>query len=334
MFHRSDTPLETSWSPLLQNLGLDAQDVMRRAGLSQDLWTRGNTRISTRDHVKFWRALEQAVDAPALPLRLAEAIPTGSFSPPLFAALCSPNLTVAADRLASYKRLHAPVLLNLTETHEALRLSLRWSHTEGAVPESWAGAELAFLVRLARFATRECIVPTLVTAPQGLHPEAEYRDFFGVTPSLGSAYALEFHATDATRPFCATDETLWQGFEPVLRRRLGGLDHKASTRDRVRAILLEALPSGQSGMDLVARRLSTSKRTLQRKLAEEGTTYQRMLSETRAALARHYLGRTELSCTEISFLLGFEDPNSFFRAYHTWTGQTPVAHRQQLGPSG
>ena len=80
----------------------------------------------------------------------------------------------------------------------------------------------------------------------------------------------------------------------------------------------------------MATRLGTSGRTLQRRLQEEGTTFQGLLGEPRHALARHYLQTTTLSSAEISFLLGFEDPNSFFRALSAWTGETPERARESL----
>ncbi|MCA9645738.1 MAG: AraC family transcriptional regulator [Polyangiaceae bacterium] len=334
MSQPSDFPFESSWLPLLKDLGVNARDVMRRAGLPEDLLSRSGSRISTQDYFRFWRALERSVDDPAVALRLVETLTTEAFSPAMFAALCSPNLQVAVERLANYKRLIAPMQLELTETPDALRLVVRWLRNEDTVPESWAGAELAFLVRLARIGTREHLTPRRVTAPRRLEPESAYREFFGVGVSEAPEYALEFQTSDVKLPFLTANELMWQSFEPELRRRLAELDRSSGVSERVRDILLEALPSGQSGMDRVARRLAVSRRTLQRKLNEEGTTYQKLLSETREALARHYLARTDLSCTEISFLLGFEDPNSFFRAYHNWTGQTPVAHRQRLANTG
>ena len=98
---------------------------------------------------------------------------------------------------------------------------------------------------------------------------------------------------------------------------------------RVRAALLEALPSGQGDMDAVSRKLMMSRRTLQRHLDAEGLSFARLLRETRQALAQHYLGNTRLPAAEIAFLLGFEEPNSFYRAFRRWTGQTPDATRQQ-----
>jgi AraC-like DNA-binding protein len=90
------------------------------------------------------------------------------------------------------------------------------------------------------------------------------------------------------------------------------------------------LPSGESSVDAVCRRLGTSVRTLQRRLREEGDTFQAILNRTRESLARHYLKRPELTATEISFLLGYEDPSSFFRAFTSWTGTTPEQARGAL----
>jgi AraC-like DNA-binding protein len=95
----------------------------------------------------------------------------------------------------------------------------------------------------------------------------------------------------------------------------------------VRAALLELLPSGRTSLGDAAQRLAMSARTLQRRLGEDGTSFQAVLDETRRELALHYLQRTAISSGEISFLLGFSDPSSFFRAFHGWTGLTPERAR-------
>jgi len=74
-----------------------------------------------------------------------------------------------------------------------------------------------------------------------------------------------------------------------------------------------------------------STRTLQRRLSAEGTTFRRILNATRRALALHYISESDLSAGEISFLLGYEDTRSFYRAFHAWTDQTPqLARRGRL----
>ena len=60
----------------------------------------------------------------------------------------------------------------------------------------------------------------------------------------------------------------------------------------------------------------------------EGTSDQQLLQETHVALAQHYRQQTALPAMAISFLLGFEEPNSFYRAFRTWTGTMPDAVRQ------
>jgi AraC-like DNA-binding protein len=120
---------------------------------------------------------------------------------------------------------------------------------------------------------------------------------------------------------------MWKFFEPALRQRLPDLDKHASTVERLRSALLEALPAGELSMSGVCRKLGVSKRTLQRRLQEEGSSFQQTLDALRNSLAHHYLHNSSLSSTEISFLLGFEGPNSFVRAFQAWTGSTPQAVR-------
>lgn len=121
---------------------------------------------------------------------------------------------------------------------------------------------------------------------------------------------------------------MWAVFEPSLNQRLSALETQASMRERVRAVLLEALPAGSSSIDAVAQRLAVSKRSLQRQLADESVGFQEVLSEVRQSLAHHYLSRTNISAGEISWLLGFQESNSFIRAFRSWTGTTPAAYRQ------
>ena len=134
-------------------------------------------------------------------------------------------------------------------------------------------------------------------------------------------------AIDAARPFLTANESMWKFFEPELRRRLGLLTGAATTAERARGALLELLPAGECSMHAVANKLGTSTRTLQRRLTEEQKSFQQLLNQTREELARHYLKTTKLSGAEISFLIGFEHPSSFFRAFSEWTGQTPEQAR-------
>ncbi len=93
------------------------------------------------------------------------------------------------------------------------------------------------------------------------------------------------------------------------------------------------LAGRRPGIEDVARELGLSSRTLQRRLAEDSTTFQQLLQEARRELARHYLLHSSLELNETAYLLGYEDAHSFFRAFHDWEGSTPGDWRARHGRS-
>jgi AraC-like DNA-binding protein len=323
--------LDIGWRALLKDFGVRADHVLRRAGLPADLLSRSDRGLSTEEYFNFWRAIEAEVDDPLFPLKLVETVSTDAFDPPLFAALCSTHMTQAVQRLAKYKQLMAPIELDVKVSGRGeLKLSPRWLFAKDAVPPSLEIAELAFLVRLARIATREPVRALRVTLRHlpAAATARKYAAYFGVPVDEGASPSVSFKAEDALRPFLTSNAAMWRVFEPELRRRLGELEAMATTSERVRALLLELLPSNSATIETVAERLGMSRRTLQRRLEDEGKNFRALVNATRESLARHYLTRTRMSGGEIAFLLGFEDPNSFYRAFHEWTGQTPETIRQ------
>src|SRR5689334_11020875 len=73
-----------------------------------------------------------------------------------------------------------------------------------------------------------------------------------------------------------------------------------------------------------------SDRTLQRRIDDDGTTFRKLLLEARQELAREYLNRADIDVAEVACLLGYEDSNSFYRAFRTWEGTTPSQLRAEL----
>jgi hypothetical protein len=67
---------------------------------------------------------------------------------------------------------------------------------------------------------------------------------------------------------------------------------------------------------------------LQRRVVDDGSTFRQLLLEARQELAREYLNRTDIDVAEVAYLLGYEDSNSFYRAFRTWEGTTPSQLRQ------
>ncbi|HEX4247977.1 MAG TPA: AraC family transcriptional regulator ligand-binding domain-containing protein, partial [Pseudonocardia sp.] len=300
------------------------------AGLPEGLLSAGPAPLSPLDYFALWRAIEEESADELLPIRIGRAFSAEVFDAPLFAALCSPNLNVAAARLTVHKRLIGP--MRMTVEHAAAETAVRYHWPEPLRPPNvLVAAELLFWVALARIATRSEVRPLRVGMPEPPAATEEYRAFLGVPIERTPEQLIVFSASDAARPFLTANEPMWRFFEPELRRRLAELTDGATTTERVRAALLEMLPAGTATIQAVARELTVSTRTLQRRLRAESTTFQALLGATREALARHYLRTGGMPATEIAFLLGYEDTNSFYRAFHSWTGETPHRVRTSSG---
>ena len=324
--------IDPGWSALLTDMAQRPADLLRKARLPEDLFARHRPVLDPDDYFRFWTVMSEALNAEPSALFLGRTLAAKNFSPPLFAALCSPNLTTALTRLSVYKPLVGPIRLEVNDTMGGLEVTMHAEDT--TLPSEITVAELVSLVHTARRALGSNIRPIaveLVNLPT--HPD--YQVFFGRLLRKGPFDRVVFTREDAKSPFLSPETALFDQFEPDLRPRLDGLTPDASTFDRVRTVLMEALPSGQAEASMVAKRLGLSTRSLQRGLAAEGTGFKDELQTMRARLARHYLqGAYHHTSAEIAFLLGYEDPNSFIRAFHGWTGTTPEALRRDLNNEG
>lgn len=323
MSHPNVYTVGPGWRIALMDAGLAPVDVLRRAGLPDDLFGRERATLTTGQYFRLWRGIEEEAGDPAISLRLGSAISLEAFDPALFSAACSPDLNAALERLARHKRLLAPMAMHVEVRRRETTLELEWLDASADPPLSLIAAELVFFVRLPQLTTRTRIRPLEVRAPAPLEPRRAFDEFFGVPARAGGRPKISWAAADASLPFLTANERMWDFFEPQLRSRLSELDETAGMSDRVHGALLELLPGGSPAVEAVAKKLAVSPRTLQRRLRMEGRSFKQLVAATREDLAKHYLKSSRISGAEISFLLGYEDPNSFFRAFHSWTGQTP-----------
>jgi len=319
--------LDRGWRVLVLDLGLDIDEVARRAGIAPDLVWKDSFRVSVAQYFAMTQVVEAMSGDPLLPLRVGQAWSPGAFSPVFFAAMCSSTLAVALARIATHKRLVAPVRMLVRRTNDGVEVTWAWDDPTLVLPRILVATELVMMVQIARVGLRQPIRPIRVMTPVDLEPGVPYEEFFGVCPIASDRPGIVFSVADAERPFVTASAEIWSTFEPDLRRRTRALEAEMSVSDRVRSALFECLPSGEATTEGIAARLGLSGRTLQRRLAAEEASFRVLMQETRQKLALHYLHGTSLPYEEISFLLGFEEPSSFFRAFREWTGTTPEATR-------
>jgi AraC-like DNA-binding protein len=134
----------------------------------------------------------------------------------------------------------------------------------------------------------------------------------------GDSYLL-----DTLRPFCD---------EAAKERNTGRGTLRASVENETQKLL----PHGKAHKPAVATALGMSTRTLSRRLAEEGATFEEVLDQLRRSLALQYIKEESPSLSQIAWLLGYEEPTAFNRAFRRWTGRSPSATRKEklLPPPG
>lgn len=306
---------------MFAEVGVHTGDLLRSAGLAGDLLSNGPVLVTPAEYFRLWQALDGLTKDPALAVRLVEAMSGEAFDVPLLAALCSQDLNSAARRLSKYKPLVGPLGIEIEVGPAETAIRIDWS-ASGEPPLALAWAEVLFWVGLVRLGTRSRVVPTAITSPRPI-PCAEVADFAGVTPKAGSYEEIRFSAGDASTPFLTVSDAMIQQLEPGMNTRLGELQPHHTITEHVRAALVELLPAGGTTIDAVAASLAVSSRTLQRRLNAESTSYQAVLAGTREELARNWLRSQTTPVDQIAFLLGYSEPTSFYRAFHSWTGDTP-----------
>ena len=321
--------IDKNYGTYLSGMGFSMDEVLKKAMLPEDLFARQTPSLTAEEYFRFMGAIDALSPDEQTLIRLAASEGIEAFSPPIFAAYCSRNALVCLKRLAQYKPLIGALLYQVKETETEVSVEILSGNEELELPEILVGIEFVFLVGLIRKATKEIITPLSVTAKQPMKNSA-YADFIGKAITVGDKNRLVFSKEDALVPFISRNESMWEFFEPELKRRLSMMETDDSCAARVRSALMELLPSGECTIDDVAKKLGYSKRSLQRKLQEEDTNFQKQLNHTRELLARTYLANTDMTTEDIAFLLGYQESGSFLRVFTVWTGQTVIEYRNTV----
>ena len=186
----------------------------------------------------------------------------------------------------------------------------------------------AMLVRMCRANAGENFAPRQVRFRLAQPPDdAPMRAVFKSDMCFGATQnQLVIDQAWATQRLVTADLVIAGTFDRMLAQAMAELN-RDDALGRAKAIVLKTLTSGLPEAADVASQLHMSARTLQRKLAEQGTTYADLVEETRKDLALRYLADSGKSMSEIAFLVGFASQSSFTRAFNRWTGMAPSDYR-------
>jgi AraC-like DNA-binding protein len=313
----------------LEELGVRASAVLRRAGLSQGFIDQPRVLLKTEELFALWRAIGEVSTNPAIGLLLGTENKTERFHPIGLAALSSDNFGAAIDQMARYKQLTCPEEILQEKDEEEWSIRFRWLLADEVEPPVLIECCFAWVLSTARLGTGTRLSPLRVEFAQPRpHVKTIERQFGCPVVSGTPRNAIVFRPADAQRPFVTRNAELLGMLAPQFEEELKQENGDENFVERVRIAVQQKFTGRRPSIEDVADALHISSRTLQRRLQDEGSSFQRVLEEARHQLARHYLNNSVLELNEAAYLLGYEDGNSFVRAFRGWEGVPPARWRE------
>jgi AraC-like DNA-binding protein len=313
--------------------GLPKHELMKEAGLDEEALHDPDSRLPMRRMGLLWRAcLERSSDT-FLGLHFGSGTPLRDLGLVGYAMSNRRTLRGSLDCLARYSRI-------LTE---AFQCSLRGEgdrvpvllegHPALDALKAPVDSRLGLVIRALRELAGGEIVPleTRFSYPEPTDT-SEHRRIFRSPLVFGRpSAAFVFRSRDLERPVLAADETLGGYLERLAENVLGSLSQESSFSNRVERAVWVDLSRGRPTLRRTALRLGVSVRTLQRRLAEEKTSFGALLEGLRRRMAATLLREPSLAIYEVSFLLGYSEPSTFHRAFRRWNGLSPREFRRRAG---
>lgn len=310
-----------------QKLSLPA--VLRLAGLPAGFFQQEKIFVSTEELFGLWRAIAEISGDPAIGLRLGTEARIERYDPAAIAALCSESFRDAVQRMARYKQLTCPEEIRVISTDGECAIEFAWLLAQEAEPPVLVDLCLSWILAIGRRGTGNAITPLRVELTRAPKDRELLETHFGCRVKFKAARnCLIFRTSDLDRAFVTHNADLLAMIGPQLDAELDARQSLMSVGDQAKTVIKRMLAGQRPTIDNVARQLGMSSRTLQRRLTDSGITFQRLLDESRRELAHHYLAQSSLELNETAYLLGYEDANSFFRAFQHWEGTSPGQWRR------
>lgn len=328
----------SSWVAALRRAvdaqGHDGLALMSQVGMDVALLGDPLARYPSHQNLAFWKLALERTGNPMLGLEVARQIGPSTFHALGYALLASGHLQEMFERLARYFKVVTDAgELHFTRERGVGRLSLLGDAsliTPDVAPAVWCVLD-AFMLTLVR-GCRLMHGPDFRVLELRLQRPAPAQPLvleagFQMVPVYGCEdNALLVDEATLLRPLAQGNVELARGNEAAAGQYLARLGSD-DLLSRLQCLLRERLPGGDPSQEDLAASLAMTPRTLQRKLAEAGTTYRALLNDTRHMLALAYLRGGHDSISEIAYLLGFAEVSAFTRAFKRWTGVAPSAWR-------
>ena len=328
-------PTSLARGPLLllryaEQIGLDQQQLMARAGLSAEMLQDPDARIRHSYMMELWRVVREGRENEPHGLRAAQTLHASELGVVGYAMIYSESLLRALHRLVRYSRLLSEAVQYQVQERDDRIVLVAEAHSNLLAMWHPVVTSLAVTLTVLREITGEPVAPLEVRLqPPSPAETDEYREFFGCPVRFDKARAaIVFSRSQMQLPIKAADPVLSGYLDQLAGHVLGSLQAPPeSFVDQVRRALWYELSAGKPEVWRIAKRLKTSPRTLQRRLTQSGTSFSALLEQLRRDLSGRLLLDRKLAVSEVAFLLGYSEPSAFQRAFRRWQGQSPSQFR-------
>jgi AraC-like DNA-binding protein len=310
--------------------GIDVAVLLRQAHLTPREVKNKDIPLGVQNQIKFVDLVANATSDPLLGLRLAYSYDLREIGLLYYVIASAETLLGSLLRVARYSDVANEGVDLEVKKGDLLRVRLHYSgvarHSDVHQIEFW----MASLVRICRKVIGTNLKPIEIRITHNRRKQIpEMEKLLRCTVKTGSDVdEIVFSRESGEYPIATADPYLNQLCARLCEETLTRLGKKTSPlKVKVENAIAALLPHGEMHFDAVATELGMSGRTLARKLALEGHSFSRILDDLRLALARRYLAESEMSISEIAWLLGYSEVANFTHAFQRWTGTNPRNER-------
>jgi AraC-like DNA-binding protein len=310
---------------VLSQLGMPIERICARAGVAtSNAWV-------TSDFFRLWAAAEEEFDDPSAGIRFGDEGIARGYGVAALVALHAPDFRGALAALSRYKSLTCPELVEVAAKGGEAVVRYRWLQATGPAPRLLVDMTMASLRQLAWRGTDGKVTPIRLELTRRPSNEELLHRHFGCPIVFGAASdAMVFDCAALDVPFPTADGGAFAHVLDGLEQRVRDGEGFPAFVGEVGVAIARQLSEGRRPtVAAVAARLKLSTRTLQRRLHDLGTNFQEQLAGVRRTTAGRLLVASDLDAVAISMLVGFDEPNSFTRAFRHWERTTPARWRDQ-----
>jgi len=313
--------------------GVDIGRLLRDSGLDEKTLEKPGAHLPLDGVIKLWERARRTTRDENLPLHVAEFLPVGTYKTwDLFLAT-APTVGDALDKIGKFNGwMDDTYRLTIKKRRDQIAIEYSNVVDPDCQPPEYLEFNFARALLRARFATGVNIRPAEMhfrhSPPRNI--EEYYRIFQAPIRFRQPATQAIFDPAVLRIPQLFADAATCELLEHYIQATLNNARVYDELAVAVRRSLARLNASQAATVSTTARELGMSRRGLQRRLSERGTSFRELFRSVRYNLAMRLLDRHDLRIGEAADLLGFSEVSAFSRAFKQWTGVSPKTHRRQL----